>query len=47
MTTSNVGIIKSVLEYAGETPGIPFTLVAVYEMVACLRNTNGVVTKSN
>ncbi|MEH2218022.1 MAG: hypothetical protein V7K72_13085 [Nostoc sp.] len=47
MTTSNVGITKGVLEYAGETPGIPFTPVAVYQMVACLRNTNGVVTKNN
>lgn len=47
MTTSDVGMTKGILEYAGETPGVPFTPVAVFHMVACLRNTNGVLTKDN
>ncbi|MFN6567934.1 hypothetical protein [Dendronalium sp. ChiSLP03b] len=47
MTTSDVGVTKGVLDYAGETPGIPFTPVAVYHMIACLRNTNGVLTEDN
>lgn len=45
MTTSDVGISQDVLNYAGETPGQPFTPVAVYQKVACLKDTNGVFTK--
>lgn len=39
MTTSEVGIGSNVLDYTGSTPGVPFTPVAVYQMVACVRNT--------
>lgn len=51
MTTSDVGVTKGVLEYTGEPfgSGVPispyFTPVIVYQMVACLKNTNGDYTK--
>jgi hypothetical protein len=46
ITTSDVGISQDVLNYAGETPGKPFTPVAVYQKVACLRNTGGNFTSN-
>jgi hypothetical protein len=46
MTTADVGISQDVLDYAGETPGKPVTPVAVYQKVACLRNTGGNLTSN-
>lgn len=46
MTTSDVGVTKGVLDYAGETPGVPFTPVAVYHMVACEKDTSKVSTEN-
>lgn len=39
ITTSDVGISQDVLNYAGENPSQPFTPVAVYQKVACLKDT--------
>lgn len=37
MTLADTSISQNVLDYTGATPGVPFTPVAVYQMVACLR----------
>ena len=45
MTPAGVGVSSGIQNYTGETPNVPFTPVAVYQMVACLKDTGGKPTK--
>jgi len=46
MTTADIAFTSGMLNYQGETPGVPATPVAVFQMVACLKNTNGQPTEN-